>query len=118
MDNKLMQYIPKDDIYLFNTGNAQKAWLCFGCHYIPEIGMHRFIVWAPNARGVSVVGDFNGWDPSATPMEWVEGGVWVAFVENIGLGGLYKYAVTQANGNLAWKSDPFAAWGQNGLHGL
>ena len=114
MDNKLMQYIPKDDIYLFNTGNAQKAWLCFGCHYIPEIGMHRFIVWAPNARGVSVVGDFNGWDPSATPMEWVEGGVWVAFVENIGLGGLYKYAVTQANGNLAWKSDPFAAWGQNG----
>ena len=114
MDNKLMQYIPKDDIYLFNTGNAQKAWLCFGCHYIPEIDMHRFIVWAPNARGVSVVGDFNGWDPSATPMEWVEGGVWVAFVENIGLGGLYKYAVTQANGNLAWKSDPFAAWGQNG----
>ena len=66
MDNKLMQYIPKDDIYLFNTGNAQKAWLCFGCHYIPEIDMHRFIVWAPNARGVSVVGDFNGWDPSAT----------------------------------------------------
>ena len=114
MDNKLMQYIPKDDIYLFNTGNAQKAWLCFGCHYIPEIGMHRFIVWAPNARGVSVVGDFNGWDPSATPMEWVEGGVWVAFVENIGLGGLYKFAVTQANGNLVWKSDPFAAWGQNG----
>ena len=114
MDNKLMQYIPRDDIYLFNTGNAQKAWLCFGCHYIPEIDMHRFIVWAPNARGVSVVGDFNGWDPSATPMEWVEGGVWVAFVENIGLGGLYKYAVTQANGNLAWKSDPFAAWGQNG----
>ena len=44
MDNKLMQYIPQDDIYLFNTGNAQKAWLCFGCHYIPEIGLHRFLV--------------------------------------------------------------------------
>ncbi len=43
MDNKLMQYIPQDDIFLFNTGNAQKAWLCFGCRYIPEIGLHRFL---------------------------------------------------------------------------
>ena len=115
MDQKLMQYVPKDDIYLFNTGNARKAWLCFGCRYISEIGMHRFILWAPNARAVSLVGDFNGWDPQATPMEWVEGGVWVAFVENIGLGGLYKYAVTQADGKVVWKTDPFAAWAQNGI---
>ena len=76
MDSKLMQYIPQDDIYLFNTGNAQKAWLSFGCRYIPEIGLHRFLVWAPNAQAVSLVGDFNGWDRSATPMERVEGGVW------------------------------------------
>ncbi|MBQ7472841.1 MAG: 1,4-alpha-glucan branching protein GlgB [Oscillospiraceae bacterium] len=114
MDNKLMQYIPQDDIYLFNTGNAQKAWLCFGCRYIPEIGLHRFLLWAPNARAVSLVGDFNGWDPAATPMERVDGGVWAAFVENIGLGGLYKYAVTQADGKMVWKTDPFAAWAQNG----
>ena len=114
MDSKLMQYIPQDDIYLFNTGNAQKAWLCFGCHYIPELGLHRFILWAPNAQAVSLVGDFNGWNRTATPMERVEGGVWAAFVDNIGLGGLYKFAVTQANGNIVLKSDPFAAWGQNG----
>ena len=44
MDKKLMQYIPQNDIYLFNTGNAQKAWLCFGCRYIPEIGLHRFLL--------------------------------------------------------------------------
>lgn len=113
MDDRFLPYIPRNDIYLFNTGNAQKAWLCFGCHYIPELGMHRFAVWAPNARGVSVVGDFNGWNPGATPMEWVEGGVWIAFVEYIGTGGLYKYAVTQAGGNVVFKSDPFAAWGQN-----
>ena len=55
MDSKLMQYIPQDDIYLFNTGNAQKAWLCFGCHYIPELGLHRFILWAPNAQAVSII---------------------------------------------------------------
>ena len=108
MDNKLMQYIPQDDIFLFNTGNAQKAWLCFGCRYIPEIGLHRFLLWAPNARAVSLVGEFNGWDPSATPMERIEGGVWAVFVENIGLGGLYKFAVTQANGKVVWKTDPFA----------
>ena len=114
MDSKLMQYIPQSDIYLFNTGNAQKAWLCFGCRYIQELGLHRFLVWAPNARAVSLVGDFNGWDPSATPMERVEGGVWAVFVENIGLGGLYKYAVTQADGRMVYKADPFAAWSQNG----
>ena len=49
MDAAYASFIPRDDIYLFNTGDAKKAWLCFGCRYIPELGMHRFIVWAPNA---------------------------------------------------------------------
>lgn len=53
------KYIPKDDVYLFNTGKAEKAWLLFGCHYIPELEAHRFTVWAPNAEAVSLVGDFN-----------------------------------------------------------
>ena len=54
---------------LFNIGEAQRAYLTFGCHYMEEIGMHRFCVWAPNARNVSIVGDFNGWDSQANPME-------------------------------------------------
>ena len=37
MDAKYLSYIPRDDIYLFNTGNATKAWLCYGCTYIPEL---------------------------------------------------------------------------------
>ena len=114
MDEKLMRYIPVDDIYLFNTGNARKAWLCFGCRYIPELGMHRFIVWAPNASAVSLVGDFNGWNVFATPMERLEGGVWAVFVKDIGEGGHYKFAVTRANGWTVLKTDPFAAWAQNG----
>ena len=69
MDDKYLPYIPRDDIYLFNTGNATKAWLCYGCVYIPELSAHRFIVWAPNARRVSLVGEFNGWNPDAMPME-------------------------------------------------
>jgi 1,4-alpha-glucan branching enzyme len=81
MDAVHLQHIPRDDIYLFNTGNARKAWLCFGCRYVPALSAHRFLVWAPNARAVSLVGDFNNWDWSASPMEKVEGGVWAIFVE-------------------------------------
>jgi len=55
------QYINTDEIYLFNIGEAQQAYATFGCHLVGELGMHRFLVWAPNARHVSVVGGFNGW---------------------------------------------------------
>ena len=53
MESAYLRHIPQEDIYLFNTGNAKKAWLCFGCRYIPELKAHRFIVWAPNAQRVS-----------------------------------------------------------------
>ena len=74
------QFINKDEIYLFNTGEAQQAYATFGCHPIDELGMHRFLVWAPNARQVSVVGDFNAWDASKNRMKRLETGVFVAFV--------------------------------------
>ena len=69
MEDRFLPYIPRDDIYLFNTGNARKAWLAFGCRYIPELQMHRFLVWAPNAKSVNLVGDFNDWHWDDTPME-------------------------------------------------
>ena len=112
MNEKLQKYIPRDDIYLFNTGAAQKAWLAFGCHYIARIKMYRFMVWAPNARRVTLVGDFNNWDRNATPMEPVEGGVWVCFVEGLEHGALYKYCIDGADGRQVLKADPFAAWSQ------
>ena len=83
MNSEWLPYIPSDDIYLFNTGHARKAWLSFGCRYIPELQLHRFLVWAPNARSVTVVGDFNDWHWDDTPMEKLEGGVWVAFLANV-----------------------------------
>ena len=92
----------------------KKAWLCFGCRYIPELKAHRFIVWAPNAQRVSLVGSFNGWDRDAMPMEKIEGGVWVCFAEGIENGTLYKYCVTGADGRQILKSDPFAAYSQTG----
>ena len=61
------KFVSNDDIWLFNTGGAQRAYDVFGCRYIPELNMHRFVVWAPHAREVSVVGDFNGWDRPLRP---------------------------------------------------
>ena len=72
--------IPQDEIYLFNIGEAQQAYATFGCHRVNESGLHRFLVWAPNAREVSVVGDFNGWDGRVHPMRVRGGsGVWELF---------------------------------------
>ena len=109
------KYVPADDVFLFNTGCAQKAWLLLGCRYMDEIKMHRFAVWAPNAQSVSLVGDFNGWDPAKTPME-KRGGIWFCFVEGLKSGDLYKYCVTTASGKTVWKSDPFAQWSQSGVN--
>jgi len=112
MDQQHYAFVPRDDIYLFNTGHARKAWLCFGCRWIPELNEYRFIVWAPNAREVSLVGEFNGWN--GTPMERFEGGVWVCFVGNAQITQSYKYRITGADGKTVLKSDPFAAYSQSG----
>ena len=109
------KYVPADDVFLFNTGCAQKAWLLLGCRYIDAIKMHRFAVWAPNAQSVSLVGDFNGWDPSKTPME-KRGGIWYCFASGLKSGDLYKYCVTTQSGKTVWKSDPFAQWSQSGVN--
>lgn len=115
MDKSLKdKYLPQDDVFLFNTGDARKAWLLLGCRYLPEIKMHRFVVWAPNAEEVSLVGDFNGWETDATPMEKC-GTMWVCFVGGLNNGDLYKYCVTQKGGKKVFKSDPFARWSQTGL---
>ena len=115
MDKSLKdKYLPQDDVFLFNTGDARKAWLLLGCRYLPEIKMHRFVVWAPNAETVSLVGDFNGWNTNATPMEKC-GTMWVCFVGGLSNGDLYKYCVTQKGGKKVFKSDPFARWSQTGL---
>ena len=114
MNDREKKFIPDEDVYLFNTGCARKAWLCFGCRYISELGAHRFVVWAPNAQRVSLVGDFNSWDRAATPMEYIDGGVWVCFVEGLSDGVLYKFCVTGADGHEILKSDPFAAWSEHG----
>ncbi|MBD5560432.1 MAG: 1,4-alpha-glucan branching protein GlgB [Clostridia bacterium] len=102
------KYLPETDIYLYNTGEAQQAYELFGCHYIPELEMYRFCVWAPNARRISVVGDFNNWDANANPMKLYKNGVWVAFIPGLHDGDNYKYMIYGYDGSHVMKADPFA----------
>ena len=68
-----------------------------------------FAVWAPHAQSVSVVGDFNDWNPDATPMEVLDtSGIYEVFVPGLGTGQLYKYAITTTSGKVLFKSDPYA----------
>jgi 1,4-alpha-glucan branching enzyme len=66
-----------------------------------------FRVWAPNAKAISVVGEFNGWDDSSNPMELVADGVWEAFVPNLKQYDIYKYSIVGADGQRRLKSDPY-----------
>ncbi|MBQ8648446.1 MAG: 1,4-alpha-glucan branching protein GlgB [Clostridia bacterium] len=71
-------------------------------------GTALFRVWAENAAAVSVVGDFNGWDTAANPMNRIEGGVWETEISGLKKYDNYKYAVTSREGNTVLKSDPYA----------
>ncbi len=67
-----------------------------------------FRVWAPNAKTVSVVGDFNGWNPLASPAKLQKNGIWEAVIEKIDNFSTYKYSITRCDGTVVLKSDPYA----------
>lgn len=96
--------------YLFHQGNARRAYEYFGAHSQDNAGAKgvMFRVWAPKAQAVSVVGDFNGWDALANPMERItDGGIWERWVEGIKLFDAYKYSVVGADGATHLKADPY-----------
>ena len=103
------------DLYLLGEGNHFRMYEKLGAHVIDQDGAPgtHFAVWAPNAREVSVIGDFNGWTWGSHPLQpRASSGVWEGFVPAIGNGALYKYAVTsQYNDYRVEKADPvgFAA---------
>jgi len=101
------------DIYFFREGTHQRLWEVLGAHLTPE-GCH-FAVWAPNARDVSVVGDWNGWDGRVHPMQMRgESGVWELFVPGVKENAHYKFELHDQHGHLRVKSDPMAVYGQHG----
>ena len=97
-------------LYLFHQGTNYNAYDFMGAHFTKIDGKNGVIfrVWAPNADGVSVVGDFNGWNDTANQMFRIsDGGVFEVFIENLKEFDAYKYAVKR-NGNVVLKADPYA----------
>ncbi|MGK2913464.1 MAG: 1,4-alpha-glucan branching protein GlgB [Porticoccaceae bacterium] len=99
------------DLYLFGEGRHYELGHCLGAQPMHFDGVEgvRFAVWAPNARRVSVVGDFNSWDGRRHPMRRrVEAGLWELFVPRVGAGERYKYEILGPGGVLPLKADPIA----------
>ncbi|MCH5321756.1 MAG: 1,4-alpha-glucan branching protein GlgB [Eubacterium sp.] len=94
-------------LYLFHSGKNYKAYEFFGCHKIKD---DRFVfrVWAPHAVGVSVVGDFNGWNENENVMKQISQGIWETEIDNVSVFDCYKYAVHTKNGKTNMKADPYA----------
>ncbi|HEX4493651.1 MAG TPA: 1,4-alpha-glucan branching protein GlgB [Acidimicrobiia bacterium] len=100
------------DTHLFAEGRHRRLGHVLGAHRRESNGVTgtAFVVWAPSARGVSVAGDFNGWDPRSLPMRTLGGsGLWELFVPGAQLGDRYKYAVHARNGSVVMHADPVAA---------
>ena len=97
-----------DRTQLYHSGCLTDGWRLFGAHPATEKGAYGwwFNVWAPRAKAVSVVGDFNGWDPEETPLA-PKGEFWQGFVPDLPVYTSYKYAVTGADGKLRYKADPY-----------
>jgi 1,4-alpha-glucan branching enzyme len=106
-----MGFITEVDRYLYNNGRHYEIYEKLGAHpenYEENDGMY-FAVWAPHGNQVSVVGDFNGWDPEANSMTLLDdSGIWEAFVPGLNVGELYKYAITTSSGKILFKADPYA----------
>ena len=98
------------DLYLLGEGTHHRLYDKLGAHLIEQDGVAgtHFAVWAPNARSVSVIGDFNHWDASRHPLRSLgNSGVWVGFVAGVANGALYKFFIDRSTTATAAKADPF-----------
>lgn len=108
------------DVYLFREGKHFRLYDKFGSHSVENGGQKGvcFSVWAPHAKLVSVIGDFNGWQNFQHKLfpRWDGSGIWEGFIEGLEWGNLYKYAIETATGEILEKSDPFALSWEQGRH--
>lgn len=99
------------DVWLLSEGTHHRPYEKLGAHPIGMEGVQgvSFAVWAPNAKRVSVVGDFNGWDGRRHVMRFRhECGVWEIFIPHVMPGDFYKYEILTADGKIQLKADPYA----------
>ncbi|WP_207428615.1 1,4-alpha-glucan branching protein GlgB [Pedobacter sp. SYSU D00535] len=100
------------DIHLFRSGKHYKLYEKLGSHVMQVEGRTGtyFAVWAPNAKYLSVIGNFNGWSRESHPLflRWDSSGIWEGFIPNIGNGEVYKFFIRSNSGEELEKSDPYA----------
>ncbi|MGQ0286098.1 1,4-alpha-glucan branching protein GlgB [Pasteurellaceae bacterium 22721_9_1] len=99
------------DHWLLAEGSHLRPYEVLGAHFIEHDGVAgvNFRLWAPNAKRVSVVGDFNYWDGRRHPMRFhASSGVWELFIPKVTLGQLYKFELLDSNNHLRLKADPYA----------
>ncbi len=102
--------ISDDDLYLFGMGDHHKIYEKLGAHPMSVDGVAgvNFAVWAPNARNVSVVGNFNQWHGGKHQMRSLgSSGIWQLFIPDIGVGEVYKFEIKDTQGNILLKMDPY-----------
>jgi 1,4-alpha-glucan branching enzyme len=106
--------LTEQDLYLFNEGHHYRAYQKLGSHLaaVGDKSGASFSVWAPNAREVSVIGSFNGWNPHAHPLQGRgSSGIWEGFIPGVTKGSTYKFhVVSQPHGHVVDKADPFGLW--------
>jgi len=111
-DNVHFSLLTDFDIDLFKSGKHFKLFEKLGSHIINVDGTEGtlFSVWAPNAKEVSLIGNFNFWDRNKHPMfsRWDGSGIWELFVPGIKKGEIYKYSITTQDKDILEKADPFA----------
>ncbi len=97
------------DKYLIGEGTSERSYEKMGSHLVEidgQTGVH-FAVWAPNAREVHVVGDFNGWQPGEYKMNSSDSGIWSLFIPGLEIYTVYKYHIVPQDGGGFDKSDPY-----------
>lgn len=109
-------FISEADQYVFGQGTHYEIYKKLGAHFCKKGNKNGvfFAVWAPNAKEVYVVGEFNDWNESAAPMERLgeKSTIFATFVEGVKEGQMYKYLLVLPNGNKIYKADPYANYAE------
>lgn len=99
---------PNYPTYLFHEGTNYESYRLLGAIYDPIDATWQFCVWAPHAKSVSVVGNFNDWDRTRNPMHKISDGIWMTQIGGLKEYEIYKYSIETADGRIILKADPFA----------
>lgn len=112
----MLNSLTKDyEKYLFHQGTNYRSYQLLGAHLQSQDGVDgvQFTVWAPRAKAVQVVGDFNNWQGTAHPMTKLpNSGIWTTFIPEVKAGDLYKYQIETSSGQVLLKADPYGYWSE------